>query len=79
MKPYNCKQTNDHYWVEIITWNHITMHKLSILDMNTWNYTNGYKLWVLDRNIWYHITVQKPLMKQLYIKCRFKNKMNVNT
>ena len=22
LKPYNCMQTNNSYWIEIITWNH---------------------------------------------------------
>ena len=26
LKPYNCVQTNDYYWIEIITWNHIIIN-----------------------------------------------------
>ena len=39
LKPYNCMQTNEYYYIEIITWNHITMCKLFVLDRNTWYIT----------------------------------------
>ena len=57
-------QTNN-YQIEIITRNHIIVHKLSILDRNSWSDTCANYLYlkgILD------ITVcKKPLKKQLYM------------
>ena len=32
-------QTNDYYQIEIVTWNHIIVYELLVLDKNTWNNT----------------------------------------
>ena len=39
LKPYNFLETNDYYWIEILTWNHITVYKISVLDENILNLT----------------------------------------
>ena len=56
MKPDKCLQTNDYNKKEIVTWNHIIVYKLLILDMNTWKLT-AVCLFELDRNAWCNITV----------------------
>ena len=58
MKPYNCKlflfdsntwypvivQTNNYYYpIGTVTWNHIIVYKLLVLDSNTWNHRDAYK------------------------------------
>ena len=63
LKPYTFIQTNDHYKIEMITWNHMVMYRL-LLDRNTWNYTTVYKLFVLSENTWYHISVCKKTTAQ---------------
>ena len=40
LKPYNCVQTNVYYLIEIITWKHKIVYKLSVLDKNTWKQKN---------------------------------------
>ena len=39
--PYNCVQTNDDSKIEVITWNHVIVYKLLVLNRNTWNPNNG--------------------------------------
>ena len=36
----------------MITWNHITVYGLLLLDRNTWNYKTMWKSFELDRNTW---------------------------
>ena len=67
LKEYNCMQSNDYYLIEMVTWNHIIMYKLLVLDRNTWNHIIVYKLLVLDRNIWNHIT-EKKIKRNNYAK-----------
>ena len=38
MKPYNSVQRKDYYQIVLVTWNHIIVNKLLVLDTNTWNY-----------------------------------------
>ena len=35
-------QINYYYKIEIITWNHIIVYKLLVIDWNTWNHINVY-------------------------------------
>ena len=42
-------QTNQ-YYIRIVTWNHMIIYKLVVLD---WNFLNHeYKLFILDKNTW---------------------------
>ena len=54
-----------------VTWKHIIVYKLFVLDRDIWNHTIVYKLFILDRNTWYHIIVQTQAYKQIE-KCNFK-------
>ena len=55
-------QTNDYYWVEIVTWNNLIVYRLLVLDRNTWNNKAVCQLFVLDRCTWYHINVYKQMI-----------------
>ena len=59
MKPYKCIQRKDCYKMEIVTWKHVIVYKLLILDRNTLRYTTVWKSFVLNGNTWYPITVVK--------------------
>ena len=67
LKPYNCVQTNDYHQIEIITWNHSIVYKLSEFDRNTSNITILCKLFVSYRNTWYHNCFEKKrLLRNSY-------------
>ena len=65
----------DYYEIEKLTWNHIVMYKLLVLDWNTWRYMTSCKLFIFDRNTWYHISYN--LKKLLHKKCKNKCTMNL--
>ena len=50
LKQYKYFQTNDYYYEEIVTWNHIIIYKLFVLDWNTSDHITVCELFVLDRN-----------------------------
>ena len=66
-------QTNDYHQIEIVSWNHIIMYKLLVLERNTLDHTTLCKLFVLNKNTWYHMTVYKkePIHK------KYKHTMNM--
>ena len=39
LKPYNYVQTNDYWWVEIVTWSFIIVYKSFVFDRNTRSHT----------------------------------------
>ena len=44
---YNFFFTKDYYLSLLVTWNHVIVNKLLILDKNTWNYISTCKLFLL--------------------------------
>ena len=65
-----------YYWI-ILTWNHIIMYKLLILDSNTWNIAVC-KLLELNRNTWYNINIGKQIniITENFLKIAVKNVSN---
>ena len=55
LKAYNCVKIKDCHQIEIVTWNHIVMNKILVLDRNTWNHTTIGKLSGLDKNHHHHV------------------------
>ena len=43
--------------ISSISWYHITVCQIFLLDRNTWNHISVCNIFVLDRNTWYYITV----------------------
>ena len=54
-----------------ITWNHIIMYKMLVLDKNTLNYTTVCKLLVLNWNTWYYVKKQMKQHKNVNINITY--------
>ena len=49
LRPYNYVQTNNYcYCIGVVSWNHIIVYKLIVLDRNACDHTTECKSFVLD-------------------------------